>query len=71
VATINSRDDRLPPASFAFPAAAGPGRCELPRELADDQRYDIHVSAVSAAGVATPATRLDVAAATAPQARRG
>jgi hypothetical protein len=65
VVTINSADDRLPPASESFDltgtSAAG-GVTPTSRELRDDQRYDIHVSAVSDRGVATAALALNLPA---------
>jgi hypothetical protein len=65
VVTINSADDRLPPASESFDlvgTSAGGGVTPTARELRDDQGYDIHVSAVSDRGVATAAVALELAA---------
>jgi hypothetical protein len=63
VVTINSRDDRLTPASFAYPVSQPAGTVTAQREVPDDQRCDIHVSTVSADGVATAAIAIELNAA--------
>ena len=61
VVTVNSADDRLPPASEAFPITEASGTVRPGRELAADQRYDLAVSTVSDRGTATPAITIDLA----------
>jgi hypothetical protein len=60
VVTINSRDDARPPGTFAIPVSDPTGTLELAREVPDDQRCDVNVSAVSANGVSTAAVELDL-----------
>ena len=60
VVTLNSRDDRRVPATFAFPIAGRTGTVSPEHEIPADQRADVHVSAVSADGVATAAIGLDL-----------
>jgi hypothetical protein len=60
VVTVNSRDDRLPPASEAFALTGLAGRVRPERELAGDQQYDVRVSTVSDRGTATAAISIEL-----------
>ncbi|OLE35871.1 MAG: hypothetical protein AUG48_09555 [Actinobacteria bacterium 13_1_20CM_3_68_9] len=60
VVTVNSADDRLPPATEAFALTEPSGTVRPRRELAGDQHYDVHVSTVSAEGTPTAAIPVEL-----------
>jgi hypothetical protein len=62
VVTINSHDDARPPGTFSYKPESPSGTLDLAREVPDDQRADVNVSAVDDRGVSTAAVELDLEA---------
>jgi hypothetical protein len=58
VVTVNSKDDRIPPRSWALAISGARGRVSPPVELGPEQHYDINVSATTAKGVASNAVEI-------------
>ncbi|HSS04177.1 MAG TPA: Vps62-related protein [Solirubrobacterales bacterium] len=58
---VNSPDEAAPPSTYQVEVDAASGSVVVPHDASPSQRYDLYVSQADSDGLASPATRIDLA----------